>query len=56
MDRWLFRCNGLHNALNNMGYESLHAMMCINLTDDASAIKQSVETLKSALFGHSKKL
>ena len=34
-----------------MGYESLHAMMCINLTDDASAIKHSVETLKSALFG-----
>jgi len=41
----------LHNALNNMGYESLHAMMCINLTDDASTIKHSVETLKSALFG-----
>ena len=41
----------LHNALNNMGYESLHAMMCINLKDDATTIKQSVETLKSALFG-----
>jgi len=41
----------LHNALNNLGYESLHAMMCINLTEDASAIKQSVETLKTALFG-----
>ena len=41
----------LHNAINNMGYESLHAMMCINLTDDDDAIKQSVETLKSALFG-----
>jgi muramoyltetrapeptide carboxypeptidase len=41
----------LHSALNTLGYESLHAMMCINLTDDASAIKHSVETLKSALFG-----
>jgi muramoyltetrapeptide carboxypeptidase len=41
----------LHNALNNLGYESLHAMMCINLTDDASAIEQSVETLKAGLFG-----
>ena len=41
----------LHNALNNLGYESLHAMMCINLTDDATAIKHSVETLKDALFG-----
>ena len=44
----------LHNALNNMGYESLHAMMCINLTDSSEAIKQSVETLKSALFGRLK--
>ena len=44
----------LHNAFNNMGYESLHAMMCINLTDDDKAIKQSVETLKSALFGELK--
>lgn len=41
----------LHNALNNLGYESLHAMMCINLTEDASAIEQSVSTLKAALFG-----
>ena len=41
----------LHNALNNLGYESLHAMMCINLTEDSVAIKQSVTTLKAALFG-----
>ena len=41
----------LHNALNNLGYESLHAMMCINLTEDASAIEQSVLSLKAALFG-----
>jgi len=41
----------LHNALNNMGYESLHAMMCINLIEDANAIDPSVKTLKSALFG-----
>jgi muramoyltetrapeptide carboxypeptidase len=45
----------LHNTINNLGYESLHAMMCINLTDDAAAIKPSVETLKSALFGTLKK-
>ncbi len=44
----------LHNALNNMGYESLHAMMCINLTEDQDAIKPSVETLKAALFGQLK--
>ena len=41
----------LHNTLNNLGYESLHAMMCINLIEDANAIKQSISTLKSALFG-----
>ncbi len=41
----------LHNALNNLGYESLHAMMCINLTEDSVAIKQSITTLKTALFG-----
>ena len=41
----------LHNALNNLGYESLHAMMCINLIEDANAIKQSISTLKAALFG-----
>lgn len=41
----------LHNALNNLGYESLHAMMCINLTEDINAVKQSITTLKAALFG-----
>ena len=41
----------LHNALNNLGYESLHGMMCINLTEDKVAIKKSTETLKAALFG-----
>ena len=44
----------LHNALNNLGYESLHAMMCINLTEDPEAIKPSIETLKDALFGRLK--
>ena len=44
----------LHNALNNLGYESLHAMMCINLTEDKAAIKSSIATLKSALFGQLK--
>ena len=44
----------LLTALNNLGYESLHAMMCINLTDDEEAIKPSIETLKAALFGQLK--
>jgi len=41
----------LHLALNNLGYESIHGMMCINLAEDAKAIKPSVKTLKLALFG-----
>ena len=41
----------LHAALNSLGYESLHAMMCVNLTEDEEAIKSSVQSLKKALFG-----
>ena len=41
----------LHSTLNYLGYESIHGMMCINLTEDEQAIKSSIETLKSALFG-----
>lgn len=41
----------LHVALNSLGYESLHAMMCVNLTEDEEAIKSSVQSLKKALFG-----
>jgi|TARA_B110000285_G_scaffold74091_1_gene85449 muramoyltetrapeptide carboxypeptidase len=41
----------LHSALNNLGYESIHGMMCVNLTEDEKSIKLSIKTLKSALFG-----
>lgn len=41
----------LHVALNSLGFESLHAMMCVNLTEDEEAIKSSVQSLKKALFG-----
>ena len=42
----------LHNQLHNEGFESLHALMCVSLTEDLSEIQTSVDTFKSALFGN----
>ncbi|WP_082041731.1 LD-carboxypeptidase [Lacinutrix sp. Hel_I_90] len=41
----------LHNQVHTKGVESLHAIMCVSLTDDLSDIKESVATFKSAIFG-----
>lgn len=41
----------LHNQVHNEGFESLHALMCVSLTEDLSEIKTSIDTFKSALFG-----
>ncbi|MEO1031149.1 MAG: LD-carboxypeptidase [Bacteroidota bacterium] len=41
----------LHNQLHNKGFESLHALMCVSLTQDLSEVETSLETFKSALFG-----
>lgn len=41
----------LHNQLHNEGFESLHALMCVSLTKDLSAIKATISTFKAALFG-----
>lgn len=43
----------LHNQVHNLGYESLHAMMCTSLQDSAVTIKETVSTFKKALFGTS---
>ena len=40
----------LHNQLNNEGFKSIHAIMCLSLTDDLDEIKEPVETFKNALF------
>lgn len=40
----------LHNQLHNKGFESIHAIMCLSLTDDLEEIKEPVETFKNALF------
>lgn len=41
----------LHNQLHNNGAESIHAIMCVSLTEDLSEIKESVATFKAAVFG-----
>ncbi len=41
----------IHNQVHNLGIQSLHAMMCTSLQDDASTIKETIETFKTALFG-----
>lgn len=41
----------IHNQLNNEGVQSIHALMCVSLTEDLSEIQTSVDTFKSAIFG-----
>lgn len=41
----------LHNQANIEGFESLHAMMCVSLTDDNKGLEETIATFKDALFG-----
>ena len=41
----------LHNQMQNEGFESIHGMMCTSLEDDLDSIKETISTLKDALFG-----
>ncbi|WP_435050033.1 S66 peptidase family protein [Formosa sp. S-31] len=41
----------LHNQIHNLGYETLHAMMCTSLPEDESEIAETIATCKAALFG-----
>ena len=41
----------LHNQVHNEGYESLHALMCVSLTEDLEEIEASVSSFKDAIFG-----
>jgi muramoyltetrapeptide carboxypeptidase len=41
----------LHNQLNNEGVQSIHALMCVSLTEDLNEIQASVDTFKTAVFG-----
>ncbi|MEM9679032.1 MAG: LD-carboxypeptidase [Bacteroidota bacterium] len=42
----------LHNQLHNEGFQSLHALMCVSLTEDLNEIKETVATFKETIFGN----
>ena len=41
----------LHNQLHNLGFASIHAVMCTGMTEDLTEIEHTIATLKKALFG-----
>ena len=41
----------LHNQVHNHGVQSLHALMCVSLTENLDEIKDTVDSFKEALFG-----
>ena len=41
----------IHSTVHNLGYQSLHAMMCTSLSEPPEAIASAVATLKASLFG-----
>ena len=43
----------IHNQVHNLGIQSIHAMMCTSLQDEAASIKETIDTFKKSLFGKS---
>lgn len=41
----------LHNQIHNLGYETIHALMCTSLTKDINDVKEAIGTFKDAIFG-----
>lgn len=41
----------LHNQAHNQGSETIHALMCMSLTEDLSKIEASLASFKAAIFG-----
>lgn len=41
----------IHNQIHNEGVESIHAIMCLSLTENIADIETSVNTFKDAIFG-----
>jgi muramoyltetrapeptide carboxypeptidase len=41
----------LHNLFHNLGYESIHTIMCTSLSEDSTGLEQSISTFKDAIFG-----
>lgn len=42
----------LHNQIHNLGFETIHGMMAVNFGSKPEAIKETITTLKKAMFGH----
>jgi len=43
----------LHNQFHNEGFESIHAMMCVSLSEDNEGLEETIATFKDAVFGKS---
>ncbi|HLV15067.1 MAG TPA: LD-carboxypeptidase [Xanthomarina sp.] len=43
----------LHNQFHNEGFESIHALMCMSLSDDPKDTVETIATFKKAIFGES---
>ncbi len=41
----------IHNQIHNYGFESIHGIMGISLTDDIEEIKENVDSFRDAIFG-----
>lgn len=41
----------IHSDVHNLGYQSLHAMMCTSLQDAPESIAETISTFKEALMG-----
>jgi muramoyltetrapeptide carboxypeptidase len=41
----------LHNQIHNEGFQSIHAMMCVSLSEDNKGLDETITTFKEALFG-----
>lgn len=41
----------LHNQFHNLGFESIHTMMCTGLSDGTSNSKATISSFKDAIFG-----
>lgn len=42
----------IHNQIHNLGFESIHGIMGISLTDDMEEVKENIASFKDAIFGN----
>lgn len=41
----------LHNQVHNEGFQSIHAMMCVSLSEEKNGLDETISTFKDAIFG-----